>query len=80
MKALLLFLITMTFVTGTLVIATKAENPWPNFALAFGVWMLFMRWMFRRSGARWCKSSATKKNKSQKAPMHYINTAGLMLC
>lgn len=52
MKALLLFLITMVIVTGALLFAIKAENPWPNFAVAFGIWMLFMRWVFNRSSAR----------------------------
>lgn len=51
MKGLILFCITITIVTGALMIATKAENPWPNFFVAFGVWMLFMRWAFHRSTA-----------------------------
>jgi hypothetical protein len=41
MKTFLHFILTCLISTGALLGATKAANPWPNFAVMLFVWALF---------------------------------------
>ena len=45
MKVFIFFCTTLLFSTGALLAATTMSEPWPVFAVAFGVWILFFRWL-----------------------------------
>jgi len=41
MKTLVYFILTCFVSTGAFFAATNLKNPWPAFAVAFGIWSLF---------------------------------------
>jgi len=49
MKTAIYFIITCFISTGALLGATNAKNPFPAFAIAFGIWALFLWGYNRRS-------------------------------
>ena len=49
MKTAILFLFTCFISTGAFMAALNLKNPLPAFVVAFGVWVLFIRYYIRRS-------------------------------
>jgi hypothetical protein len=60
MKTAIYFIITCFISTGALLGATNAKNPFPAFAIAFGIWALFIWGYNRRS-----KKEAEKRNRER---------------
>ena len=60
MKTVIYFIITCFISTGALLGATNAKNPFPAFAIAFGIWALFLWGYNRRS-----KKEAEKRNRDR---------------
>ena len=56
MRTFLFFIFTCLVSTGAMLGALHATNPFPNFAIAFGIWALFIWIQSRR---------ARKKNRQQ---------------
>lgn len=49
MRTFLFFIFTCLVSTGALLGGLHAKNPFPNFAIAFGIWVLFIWVQGRRS-------------------------------
>jgi len=47
MKTIVYFILTCFISTGAFFAATNLKNPWPAFAVAFGIWALFF-WGWNR--------------------------------
>jgi hypothetical protein len=47
MKTIIYFIFTCFISTGAFFAATNMKNPWPAFAVAFGIWALFF-WGWNR--------------------------------
>jgi hypothetical protein len=60
MKTAIYFIITCFISTGALLGATNAKNPFPAFAIAFGIWALFLWGYNRRS-----KKEAERRNRER---------------
>jgi len=60
MKTVIYFIITCFISTGALLGATNAKNPFPAFAIAFGIWALFLWGYNRRS-----KKEAERRNRER---------------
>ena len=60
MKTAIYFIITCFISTGALLGATNAKNPFPAFAVAFGIWALFLWGYNRRS-----KKQAERRNRER---------------
>jgi len=60
MKTAIYFIITCFISTGALLGATNAKNPFPAFAIAFGIWALFLWGYNRRS-----KKEAERRNREK---------------
>jgi len=60
MKTVIYFIITCFISTGALLGATNAKNPFPAFAIAFGIWALFLWGYNRRS-----KKEAERRNREK---------------
>ncbi len=60
MKTALYFIITCFISTGALLGATNAKNPFTAFAVAFGIWILFLWGYNRRS-----KKEAERRNRER---------------
>jgi hypothetical protein len=60
MKTFVYFIITCFISTGALLGATNAKNPFPLFAIAFGIWGVFLWGYNRRS-----KKEAERRNKEK---------------
>jgi len=60
MKTAIYFIITCFISTGALLGATNAKNPFPAFAIAFGIWALFLWGYNRRS-----KKQAERRNRER---------------
>jgi len=60
MKTAIYFIITCFISTGALLGATNAKNPFPAFAVAFGIWALFLWGYNRRS-----KKEAERRNRER---------------
>lgn len=60
MKTVIYFIITCFISTGALLGATNAKNPFPAFAIAFGIWALFLWGYNRRS-----KKQAERRNRER---------------
>lgn len=58
MKTAIYFIITCFISTGALLGATNAKNPFPAFAIAFGIWVMFLWGYNRRS-----KKEAERRNR-----------------
>lgn len=52
MKTVFFFILTCLVSTGAMLGALHQENPYPNFAIAFGSWVLFVWIQNKRSGKR----------------------------
>jgi hypothetical protein len=65
MKTVLYFIITCFISTGALLGATNAKNPFPAFAIAFGIWILFLWGYNRRS-----KKEAERRNRERMFEEH----------
>ncbi len=54
MKIFIYFCITSVFSAGALLAATTMSEPWPLFAVGFGIWILFFWWLAKhdRKAAR----------------------------
>lgn len=60
MKTAIYFIITCFISTGALLGATNAKNPFAAFAVAFGIWILFLWGYNRRS-----KKEAERRNRER---------------
>ena len=60
MKTAIYFIITCFISTGALLGETNAKNPFPAFAIAFGIWALFLWGYNRRS-----KKEAERRNREK---------------
>ena len=60
MKTAIYFIITCFISTGALLGATNAKNPFTAFAVAFGIWILFLWGYNRRS-----KKEAERRNRER---------------
>lgn len=60
MKTAIYFIITCFISTGALLGATNAKNPFPAFAIAFGIWVMFLWGYNRRS-----KKEAERRNREK---------------
>jgi hypothetical protein len=60
MKTGIYFIITCFISTGALLGATNAKNPFPLFAIAFGIWGLFL-WGYNRRR----KKEAERRNRER---------------
>jgi hypothetical protein len=65
MKTAIYFIITCFISTGALLGATNAKNPFPAFAIAFGIWILFLWGYNRRS-----KKEAERRNRERMFEEH----------
>jgi ABC-type transport system involved in multi-copper enzyme maturation permease subunit len=52
MKTAIYFIITCFISTGALLGATNAKNPFPAFAIAFGIWALFIWGYYQKNRQR----------------------------
>jgi len=60
METIVYFILTCFISTGAFFAATNMKNPWPAFAVAFGIWALFF-WGWNRR----VKKQAARRSREQ---------------
>ena len=60
MKTVVYFILTCFISTGAFFAATNLKNPWPAFAVAFGIWAIFFWGWHRR-----VKKQAERRSQEQ---------------